>query len=1091
MAFSAVANGTSSSARGRLAAAVAVLAMGVVSPGLSGADAPPAIGPPVADGFTYTNVSNEAAGSLEPHVAVDPDDAEHMVVAWTRFPPASTGLVEDITKSECGVATTFDGGGSWHRTSLKSATEPQCIDVSVGFGPAGGGSRPVYESGIGLGGGRSAQLGVWRSNDGGVSFKPPAILHGGLDPLDQVLAPSGNDNPFLAVDPESGAVYVVAMTTTNDVFSHAYTWASTDGGDTFVGPVKVTSTQHPPRPPAISSITVGAGGVLAVAYRSKEALGEPKCECFALAVSEDGGATFTTRSMPVPVLGGENPEEHSAYVQVAGDPTRPGRFAAVWGDTRFNNGDVDDPDMVLAITDDHGKTWGDPVRLNDDPVGNKAVQDHQWLSYGADGSLVVTWRDRRHTPTGGPKHMTLYLVESADGGATFGPNLAVSPTVPSPGSASGDNYRGADVGPDGSIAAVWSAPVGATTDVFVTRRAPESGGPPPPPGSPPGPNDPPIPGSVPGQWGTTDQTDFAAADFPAWWPGEKNLKGQWYKILPDDFDRAVGGWDYARHVKIEPPHNLYYLWRAEGPVPEGTKFLLEGDFPHARFMNVQMLPPNIPGTENSGDGAGLPEVPLADVDIEPDPGSHNPFRPNPFGRDVPDDQRHYHLTYELREGDPIALNTFNGKASFLPPYRAPGNLRVGGTSFGEGAFGPEIYVRVHLPDKIFDNDGNIYDDEAYAGVEPPVLRIQYPGSGPILAPPTRRSEYNFVTRDEHDKPYSVEENPVLPNDAVDKWRWNRSRKELDALDVLHQFGEEEVAGSGTAGSRSLATHAVWNGPDGTIDLYKSHQPSYFVNFFLAGGGAQTSTLGCLAAKPLTAQDGLGPDFPPPANDEHGSGQNMHTTYMVSKVSITPGVALVMRGKLPAIPRTLGGVTGVPPGDTRYWTELDMRYWAIDFMVGQPKSIGRFVGVLDIIDEDIRADADGNYTIVVGLPGDKPDDAVIEDQHITWRPWIHGSSATIIWRMNSTGSVATGETWQHHPRHITWADMNNYCERGNPNAVRSRMGQFAPILRYVTADNVDAGVYDAPSPYDTVPLGGLNSSAKESRAVDLPFARRWR
>src|SRR5262249_53423679 len=120
----------------------------------------------------------------------------------------------------------------------------------------------------------------------------------------------------------------------------------------------------------------------------------------------------------------------------------------------------------------------------------------------------------------------------------------------------------------------------------------------------------------------------------------------------------------------EDIHATYYYWaypKSEG-LPEGTKILIEGDFPHARFMDFQAAPPSDPAYLDWRTGEGAPEIPLLDEDIEPDPRNVNPFRP---GADRNATARHYHVTFELRAGQPVALNPHAG----VPPYRAPGNTR--------------------------------------------------------------------------------------------------------------------------------------------------------------------------------------------------------------------------------------------------------------------------------------------------------------------------------------------------------------------------------------------------------------------------------
>ena len=81
--------------------------------------------------------------------------------------------------------------------------------------------------------------------------------------------------------------------------------------------------------------------------------------------------------------------------------------------------------------------------------------------------------------------------------------------------------------------------------------------------------------------------------------------------------------------------------------------MLEGDFPHARMMNFEICAPWQDYLPYRGDGTGIPEISFLDEDIVPDPGHANPFRDN-ADRTVP--KRHFHVTFELKDGNPYALN---------------------------------------------------------------------------------------------------------------------------------------------------------------------------------------------------------------------------------------------------------------------------------------------------------------------------------------------------------------------------------------------------------------------------------------------------
>lgn len=587
---------------------------------------------------------------------------------------------------------------------------------------------------------------------------------------------------------------------------------------------------------------------------------------------------------------------------------------------------------------------------------------------------------------------------------------------------------------------------------------------------------------VPGRWGTTDSSNYLTfrtfenryifKDHEIWWAGVKDVRAQWLKILPNHIDAENGNtWYYGDHAKAEPPHNVYFRWDYDKPMPEGTRILLEGDFPYARYFSICMgaptdmprqFPPPPGWASVTGDGGGLAEIVIADVDIVPDPGSINPFIP---GADRTAKNRHYHLTFELRNGNAAALNTFSGHDVTTPPHRAPGNLRVGGTfkfnrnsekidpTTGKpfGYRGSYIWVRYTLPDRF----------DKYAGVKPPVIRIQFPGEEPVLAPITREiptSEAGLLD------PYGIADNPAL-GDAD-----GRSKKEFEGYLELQKRAMGSVGAAGARGARHLPM--IWEvfnrrhgrevlpEPELTLNvgdpgysirwltLYQDwRQGKYPADKYLGWGFTKR------VAELTYERYGVGAGRPPPRNRIMGSDHNVQTSYVQVPVSIGAGKLVVITGKAPRTPRTLHGNARME--------EADLRYWNLTLQGGGDAGNNRLrlTAVGDLIDEDVVLDKNRRYMIVIGADEDRPANATAENG-ITWRRWPLGNMLNLLWRF-----LDTDGKWPNRPNQITWEQADYYL--GDPPGsgttnralLRKTMAEYYPSPRYSTKAEVETLITD--------------------------------
>jgi hypothetical protein len=132
-------------------------------------------------------------------------------------------------------------------------------------------------------------------------------------------------------------------------------------------------------------------------------------------------------------------------------------------------------------------------------------------------------------------------------------------------------------------------------------------------------------------------------------------------------------------LNVESPESAASYWLAPVVIAPGGAATLHGRFPHSRHLSFHMYT-----------ATGLPIHALTDVDIAPDPGSTNPFRP---GADRNAAARDY------------TVNVVDGRA---PTHRAPNTL------YTESADGTRtslpgkavLELRVFVPDRGRDRTGD-------------------------------------------------------------------------------------------------------------------------------------------------------------------------------------------------------------------------------------------------------------------------------------------------------------------------------------------------------------------------------------------------
>ena len=352
-----------------------------------------------------------AFNPVESSVAIDPGNRDRMIAVsyQTGFPtpPRTTGY----------IYVSHDGGRTWKNERAANPLGRTQGDDVVTFAKPGV-ALHTYISFLGIRTPRPARaengIFVTRSDDAGLSWSNPVAV---VDHANTVLP--FEDKPWMTAD---GDTVYLAWTRFDEYGvkdpncrTHIVVARSSDGAKTFQMPRPISDA---PGDCIDSDNTVeGAVPAIGVDGRVHVVWAGPKGLIYDS--SPDGlewGADHVIDGMPggwdIPIPG---ITRHNGMpvtmVDKSSGPNR-GTIYVNWIDTR--NGD---PDVFIMASRDHGKTWSAPVRVNDDPVKNGAVQFFTWMAVDpADGSVNVLFYDRRNrqgTRSG------LTLARSTDGGATF------------------------------------------------------------------------------------------------------------------------------------------------------------------------------------------------------------------------------------------------------------------------------------------------------------------------------------------------------------------------------------------------------------------------------------------------------------------------------------------------------------------------------------------------------------------------------------------------------------------------------------------------------------------------------------------------
>jgi hypothetical protein len=481
----------------------------------------------------------------------------------------------------------------------------------------------------------------------------------------------------------------------------------------------------------------------------------------------------------------------------------------------------------------------------------------------------------------------------------------------------------------------------------------------------------------------------------------------WVLVKPEDIKPEDQWYIFPAH-KVDPTFKKLYQHSVDGNAtylrlvfisPFDSQLLIDGDFPHSREMSYHIIrpfDPVFPGTGNTG----VMEVPIIDVDIEPDPGNVNPFR---TGADRNASNRHYHMVFELKAGNPTDLNPVLAD----PHLRAPGNTRVGGPFISTGPYGDgtiipsTLWLRYYAPDKGL---------EPLAGV--PLPRV-------ILRLKTGEEFWLKPSNDLYKERQTAlaEGATTPPSDPLP------ISHEFNGPDAgwLKMFGIWEIYAEGKSAVQTL------NSNQAVVNQTKLHVRQLLDCFF-----------------------NQGPDNPSPGNIAHSATDCPYHDYLIRNFALGPDKVYVITGKLPTTPRTRNGEATMEKAQARYWSISH---------TGSGQG-GIYQGALygSLMDDEIVTNENNEYVIVYSRGKDRPKNAVPENG-VTWQDFGTESKQNFVIRWMSVYPDHYMDQYAPTDQNIPWK-TGAWMEEGYDRTLVGEnkpgvMGPYHPIVHYMTKEQFEA------------------------------------
>ena len=370
---------------------------------------------PMAPQAHVVTVSEPGGHYTEPGLAINPKDPRQVVAVFQggkRVQGTATALYSTDGGLTFAAGKGTDSAGWRVLGDVTTAFDNKgnvylCSIAFDHLGTSGYWAHNVHRNGII----------VRRSQDGGKTWQP-AVSNVQTFTHDDDRNIQFEDEPRIFADnnpasPYAGSLYVgwVEWQLTQSVM---YFSRSKDQAKTWSTPLRISTRAGLPR-----DDNGGLGGYhQAIAADGAIYAIWDDAASIVMTTSHDGGASFAP-SRPIVPIGppyfGDVPgvARVEGFPQIAIERRRGGKLFVCWSD--YSNGDVD---VFVAASVDQGRTWGRPLRVNDDPIHNGIDQFYQWMALDPiTGAIYVDFYDRRGDADSNKARVT--LARSTDGGRSF------------------------------------------------------------------------------------------------------------------------------------------------------------------------------------------------------------------------------------------------------------------------------------------------------------------------------------------------------------------------------------------------------------------------------------------------------------------------------------------------------------------------------------------------------------------------------------------------------------------------------------------------------------------------------------------------